>query len=112
MSDEDYRQAVQIALLNDKFRKTFAGGRVLMTAGVEASPHVDAILEGVRRYEFKGVDGNNPYSENDFCALEVAGEKYFFKIDYYDRDLRYHSPDPADPNETRRILTIMRAEEY
>lgn len=94
MNDEDYERATQVALLNDRFRKTFTGGRVLVTASVQASPHLDVILDGVRRYEFNGTDGNNPYGENDFGSFEVAGDKYFFKIDYYDADLRYHSPDP------------------
>ena len=30
----------------------------------------------------------------------------FFKIDYYDRSLNGHSPDPADPTVTTRVLTI------
>jgi hypothetical protein len=31
---------------------------------------------------------------------------------YYDLDLRYHSPDPADEDSTMRILTVMLAEDY
>jgi hypothetical protein len=36
----------------------------------------------------------------------------FFKIDYYDRTLSHHSPDPGDPSVTERVITAMLAEEY
>jgi hypothetical protein len=42
----------------------------------------------------------------------VGGEDYYWKIDYYDRKLEFHSPDPADPVVTLRVLTIMRADAY
>ena len=105
-------KAQQIAHLNDVLRQTLAGGRCVVTSGVAASPHMAEVLEAVRQYSFSGVDGNNPYGENDFGAVEIAGQKYFWKIDYYDLDLQFHSPDPTDPSVTRRVLTVMLANEY
>jgi Protein of unknown function (DUF3768) len=55
---------------------------------------------------------NDPHEEHDFGAFEVEGNKIFFKIDYFDESLTYHSPDPADPSVTKRVITIMLAEEY
>lgn len=34
-------------------------------------------------------------------------ETVFWRIDAYDRNLRFYSEDPADPTVTRRVLTIM-----
>ena len=50
--------------------------------------------------------------EHDFGSFEHAGKTVFWKLDYYDRDRRYRSPDPTDENVTERILTVMLAQEY
>ena len=55
---------------------------------------------------------NDPYGEHDFGAFDAAGQRIFFKIDYFDKRLNMHSPDPADPSVTERVITIMLAEEY
>jgi hypothetical protein len=55
---------------------------------------------------------NDPHGEHDFGSFEVAGEKFFWKIDYYDERCELGSDDPADPEKTTRVLTIMLAEEY
>ncbi|WP_245002704.1 DUF3768 domain-containing protein [Rhizobium ruizarguesonis] len=56
--------------------------------------------------------GNDPYNEHDFGAIEQDGVSYFWKIDYYDLDYDMGSLDPANSHVTRRVLTIMRADEY
>lgn len=55
---------------------------------------------------------NDPYGKHDFGSFEASGQKVMFKIDYYDKRLNAHSPDPADPAVTERVITIMLAEEY
>ena len=55
---------------------------------------------------------NDPHREHDFGSFEIDGETYFFKIDYYALDMDGGSEDPADPEKTTRVLTIMRADEY
>ena len=99
--------------LNDAFRRSFSGGRVVVTAGIAALPEASraAILAAVRRFDGFDAD-NDPYSEHDFGAVEAGGLRCFWKIDTYDRDLRFASPDPADSTITKWVLTIMLAEEY
>jgi hypothetical protein len=103
----------RIAELNDELRCTFQGGRVMVTPEVQTSPNCDEILESVRRYDWNQAQpGNDPYKEHDFGVVSVAGGRYFWKIDYYDPMLTRGSSDPANPEKTTRVLTIMSAEEY
>ena len=99
--------------LNDTFRRSFAGGRVVVTARVATLPEATrtAILKAVRGFDSFDAS-NDPCGEQDFGAVEVSGRRCFWKIDCYDRDLRFASPDPTDPAVTVRVLTIMLAEEY
>ena len=86
---------------------------MFVTRGVAALPVEDqaAILERVRTYD-DFAPANDPYGEHDFGAFEHNGHHLFWKVDAYDRDLQYGSPDPSDPRVTRRVLTVMLAGEY
>jgi hypothetical protein len=99
--------------LNDAFRTTLVGGRVVVTAGVDAlgPERLVELLRTVRA--FNAFDeGNDPYGEHDFGAFEHGGRKFFWKIDAYDKAIRYGSEDPSDPDQTTRVLTLMLAEEW
>ena len=99
--------------LNDLFRETGIGGITVITQGVQALPEDDRqkLCSLVRRFN-SFAQGNDPYEEHDHGAIGYNGERYFWKIDYYDKAVRYGSEDPADPDQTTRVLTIMQACEY
>ncbi|MCJ2063318.1 DUF3768 domain-containing protein [Methylobacterium sp. J-088] len=105
--------AARVRAQNDAFRSSFAGGQVVETPGVVELPEADriALLLAVRCFNSFDAD-NDPHGEHDFGAVEVRGQRFFWKIDAYDRALLGHSPDPTDPAVTTRVLTIMRADEY
>jgi hypothetical protein len=103
----------RIRELNDVFRRTFVGGAVMITQGVEAMPldQRRSLLQKVRSFDAFS-DSNDPHQEHDFGSIDEAGVRCFWKIDYYDKKTEFGSPDPADPAVTTRVLTIMLAEEY
>ena len=105
--------AARIRDLNDQLRRSLSGGVLMMTAGVIAlgAKRQMAILSAIAAFDSFDPD-NDPYGEHDFGALTVEGTRTFFKIDYLDRGLTGHSPDPVDPTVTARVLTVMLAEEY
>jgi uncharacterized protein DUF3768 len=103
----------RIRVLNDNFRSTFIGGRLLMTQGVDALPRdTKARLFAAVRSFSNFTKDNDPHGEHDFGSFELEGVTYFFKLDYYAPDMEGGSEDPADPAKTTRVLTIMRADEY
>jgi hypothetical protein len=97
---------------NDRLRRTGLGGKVFLTRGVAAvdSDTLTQVLQAVRTFDdFKR--GNDPWGEHDFGEVIVDGQRFFWKIDAYDLNLEFGSPDAADETVTRRVLTIMAAED-
>ncbi len=58
------------------------------------------------------TEENDPYNEHDFGSFYYKGEQIYWKIDYYDKNYRFYSENPCNPNITNRVMTIMLAEEY
>ncbi len=102
-----------IRKLNDDFRSSFKGGKVMLTIGIRAKSDVEQteILERVVNFNDFNKK-NDPYGEHDCASFMYNGEKIIWKIDYYDKNHEFLSDNPADPTITNRVLTIMTAEEY
>jgi hypothetical protein len=77
---------------------------------VAGSEERDQVIEAVRNFDSFTGD-NDPHQEHDFGQVIVGGQKYFFKIDYYEASLEYGA-DPMEDEDIVRVLTIMRADEY
>jgi len=105
----------QIRALNDRLRQhlNVNDGTAIITVGIAAlgDEVVARIFRTIVVYN-NFCRENDPYEEHDFGAFKAEGHTILFKIDYYDPTLTCHSSDPADPNVTRRVITIMLAEEY
>lgn len=122
-----------IAQQNDRFRRSMCGmldhpddkglaipsGRLAWTAGISALDDVFFchLLRAVATFNDFNED-NDPYETHEFAALDVTVQgqsgpiKIFWKIDAYDPDYHYGSEDPADPEITNRVLTLMLPSEY
>jgi hypothetical protein len=106
-------KTVRIRALNDELRQHHIGGMAVITPGVAAlgQEAVTRIVKTIEVYD-DFCQANDPHEEHDFGAFEADGRKIFFKIDYFDSTLTMHSPDPSDSSVTKRVITIMLAEEY
>ena len=103
----------RIRTLNDELRQHLLGGGAVMTAGIAAlgSEAVTRLVQTIAVFD-EFCAANDPHDEHDFGCFDFDGTPVVFKIDYYDKHLNCHSPDPADPAVTERVITLMLAEEY
>lgn len=111
---QDVPRAEHIARLNDALRQRGIGGQVVMTRGVHAliGPDVTELMRTLAAFDDFDADGD-PHGERDFGVFDYRERELMWKIDYYDAsDLLFGSNDPANPEITRRVLTVMLAEEY
>jgi hypothetical protein len=108
------KETERIAKLNDLARTAMGvASKLVMTQGIAVMSAEDqsAIREKVERFDDFNAD-NDPYGERDCGVFDFGTVEVIWKVDYFDRALRFGSENPANPAVTRRVLTIMRADEY
>ena len=123
-------QTARIARLNDMARQAIGiACTAVATLGFRSLRESDQsqVRELIETYDAFDED-NDSHGERDFGTIYQLGdgrwtterprardderERVFWKFDYYDRDLQFGSEDAANPAVTRRMLTIMLADEY
>jgi len=102
----------KIRALNDQFRKTGQGGIVTISMGLHqlGRPEVDAIMKHLAGE--KGDKSVEPNSEHDMGEFDVGSRTISWEINYYNNDLDDESEDPANPDETKRFMTLLLSTEY
>jgi len=113
MNIQSKPNTAKIRELNDQFRQTGIGGRILYTHGIQVlgEEFLKSCFQNISAFdEFN--DHNDPYGEHDFGKIDVEGKGVYFKIDYYDQSMEFGSPDPSDISLTTRVMTVMLVEEY
>ena len=123
-------QAARIARLNDLERSAMGVAcTAVATVGFQSLPEADQsrVRELIETFDAFTED-NDPHGERDFGTIYQLGdgrwtterpqvrdderERVFWKLDCYDRELKFGSEDAANPAITRRVLTIMLSDEY
>ena len=103
----------RIRTLNDDLRKHLLGGGAVITTGIAAlGPEAVARLVQTIAVFDDFCHANDPHEEHDFGGFKFDEVDVLFKIDYFNKSLNSHSPNPADAAVTERVITIMRADEY
>ena len=105
---------ITIQKLNDMQRCHWVGGEIIITRDV--SELIGGALVGEVLYIMASYDdfsrASDPHGEHDFGVFDAFGNEFFWKIDYFNLSKDGHSPDPADPQITCRVLTLMLATDY
>lgn len=124
--------SAQIAAQNDLYRRALIdplaaldaaririNGPQVVTKGIAAlgPAFVRRATKTVAAYDQFSED-NDPHGQRDFGCFDQPDangtyHRVYWKIDYYaDTSFAWGSENPADPDQTVRILTILLAHEY
>ena len=104
--------------INDRFRKgdPTVPGTVVVTPGVQAllegnGEGYDVLAREVQAFD-EFTEDNDPHGEHDFGRFTYLGADCYWKIDQYNATYDGGSDDPADLEQTARVMTIMLPHEY
>jgi len=105
------QKAVKIRATNDRLRKLLPAvehpHKVTLSEQVGAlEPEALARLMLLVRDFDDFSEDNNPHGEHDLGQVEMGGESYFWKYDYYDDAFEGHQEDG------NRVLILMETSEY
>lgn len=101
----------EIAKTNDQLRLCIPSlpcpHTLVLTQAVQALPsdQLDELFAKTRNFA-SFTEDNDPWEERDFGRVEIDGEGYFWKFDYYDESLQFFKENGV------RVLTLMHASEY
>ncbi|PTV70208.1 DUF3768 domain-containing protein [Agrobacterium pusense] len=113
MTDDERK--IRIRDLNDELRTRghARNGRVVVMGGLANEDNQKKVQVAIAAGQHTDWNsGDDPYGEHDFGRLDVEGEAFLFKIDYYSLDEAHASEHPEDQNTTIRVMTLMYAEDY
>ena len=94
----------RIIALNDQLRTTFKGGRVQMTPSVYELEDRSARPCPCRCW--RDTSKFDADSEHDWGTFIFAGYSFEWRIEYRGKDGSGRSPDPANAEQTLRVLTL------
>ena len=105
----------RIAALNDALRRQphGPGRRVVVTRAVShmGASFIARALAAVAHFD-AFTSGLNVHGERDYGQFRIDDHPLLFKITYLEPRGIYPSADPADPEQTLRVLTIMFLREF
>lgn len=103
--------AEAIARVNDEIRRKIPAvlkpHLLMLTDEVAALPinELSQLLVLVRDFN-SFTEDNDPYNEHDFGKIDFNGMSFFWKIDYYDPELKSFQENGT------RVVTVMFTHEY
>lgn len=105
----DSRRAFQIAVLNDYLRMTFNlnVGHAIISRSINALPKEDrdGIVQAVKDAHVFPPE-SDPLGHHDLGQVSHGDHEAVWRMEYYDRECRNKSEDPADLSKTYRVLRI------